>query len=50
MTVIGLDSVVTRAEADDLSRLFRWSGTPGGRRKLRRCLRDALAVKRRRAS
>lgn len=43
-------ATVTRAEEADLSRLLQWSGTPGGRRKLRKCLREALAVERRRAS
>ena len=30
------------AEEHDLARVYRLAGTPTGRRKLRRCLRDAL--------
>ncbi len=47
----GLAAAVTaRAEEDDLNRLFKWSGTPGGRRKLRQCLRRARAAEHRRVS
>jgi hypothetical protein len=39
----GLSQAVGQAaEEHDLAQLYRLSGTPTGRRKLRRCLRDAL--------
>jgi hypothetical protein len=39
----GLSVAVSQAaEEHDLAQLYRLSGTPTGRRKLRRCLRDAL--------
>lgn len=37
-------AVVQRAEEHDLAQLYRWSATPSGRRKLRRCLRQALPL------
>lgn len=47
----GLAAAATaRAEEEDLNRLLEWSGTPGGRRKLRKCLREARAVEHRRVS
>ena len=39
----GLSLAVGQAtEEQDLARLYRLVGTPTGRRKLRKCLRDAL--------
>jgi hypothetical protein len=37
-------AVQPRAEGSDLARLLGWSGTPSGRRQLRRRLRQALPV------
>lgn len=37
-------AVVAKAEEDDLARLWRWSATPTGLRKLRRRLRQALPL------
>ena len=37
-------AVWQRAEEADLAQLYRWSATPTGRRKLRRCLRQALPL------
>jgi len=39
----GLSLAVSQASAEhDLARLYRLAGTPTGRRKLRKCLREAL--------
>jgi len=40
--------VVQQAEEHDLAQLYRPSGTPSGRKKLRRCLREALPLEYRR--
>jgi Transposase DDE domain len=42
-------TLVQQAEEADLGRLYRWSATASGRRKLRRALREALPLEYRRA-
>jgi hypothetical protein len=43
-------TVYREAEAEDVARLYRWSGTASGQKRLRRCLAQAQPPQGRKAS